>query len=99
MPVTSPRSVKRTHYVENGVATFELTRPDHSEWERRFGAVVEAGLPFITATIDGEAVGNAYCRPWRARPAYRHTAEDSVYVASHAVGRGVGGKLLDTHCL
>jgi L-amino acid N-acyltransferase YncA len=34
--------------------------------------------------------------PWKSRPAYRHTVEDSVYVAPHAVGLGVGGHLLDT---
>ena len=35
------------------------------------------------------------CSQWKTRPAYRHTVEDSVYVAPHAVGRGVGGRLLD----
>jgi L-amino acid N-acyltransferase YncA len=29
------------------------------------------------------------------RPAYRHTVEDSVYLAPHALGQGVGGRLLD----
>ncbi|MGV0789804.1 N-acetyltransferase family protein [Mycolicibacterium sp. XJ2] len=83
------------HYVENTVATFELVRPDRVEWNRRYGAVIEAGLPFLSAVLDGEIVGYAYCAPWKTRPAYRHTVEDSVYVAPYAVGRGVGGKLLD----
>jgi L-amino acid N-acyltransferase YncA len=83
------------HHVRNGVATFELTPPDRAELVRRLQAVIDAGLPFLTATRDGEVVGYAYCTPWKTRPAYRHTVEDSVYVAPHAVGRGVGGKLLD----
>jgi phosphinothricin acetyltransferase len=83
------------HHVETGVATFELTAPDLPEWQRRFDAVTSAGLPFLTATLDGEIVGYAYCAPWKPRPAYRHTVEDSVYVAPQAVGRGVGGYLLD----
>jgi L-amino acid N-acyltransferase YncA len=83
------------HHVRNGVATFELTPPDRAELVRRLQAVIDAGLPFLTATHDGEVVGYAYCTPWKTRPAYRHTVEDSVYVAPHAVGRGVGGKLLD----
>lgn len=83
------------HYVEHSVATFELTRPDLAEWERRFAAVASAGLPFHSAILDGDIVGYAYCAPWKTRPAYRHTVEDSVYVAPHAVGSGVGGKLLD----
>ena len=40
--------------------------------------------------------GYVYCAPWKTRPAYRHTVEDSVYLAPRAVGRGIGGALLDT---
>jgi L-amino acid N-acyltransferase YncA len=83
------------HHVRSGVATFELTPPDSAEWLQRFRAVTADGLPFLTATLDGEIAGYAYCAPWKARPAYKHTVEDSVYVAPHAVGRGVGGGLLD----
>lgn len=83
------------HHVRTGVATFELTAPDLAEWRRRFAAVTSQGLPFLTATLDDDIVGYAYCVPWKSRPAYRHTVEDSVYVAPHAVGLGVGGQLLD----
>ena len=83
------------HHVETGVAAFELTAPDATEWQRRMHAVTGAGLPFLTATLDGRVAGYAYCAPWKTRPAYRHTVEDSIYVAPDAVGRGVGGLLLD----
>ena len=83
------------HHVRTGVATFELVAPDPAEWQRRMAAVTEAGLPFLTATLDGRVAGYGYCGPWKARPAYRHTVEDSIYVAPDAVGRGVGGRLLD----
>ena len=83
------------HHVRTGVATFELTPPDSSEWLKRLQEVTERELPFLTATLDGEVAGYAYCVPWKTRPAYRHTVEDSVYLAPHAVGRGVGGRLLD----
>jgi len=83
------------HYVRSGVATFEVTPPDRAEWRRRFDAVSQSGLPFVTATLGGEVAGYAYCSPWKTRPAYQHTVEDSVYLAPHAVGRGLGGKLLD----
>lgn len=82
-------------HVRTGVATFELTPPDRTEWERRFGDVVQRGLPFLTATLAGQVAGYAYCAPWKSRPAYRHTVEDSVYVAATAAGMGIGGKLLD----
>ena len=83
------------YHVRTEVATFELTPPDRSEWLQRLRAVTAHGLPFLTATLDGEVAGYAYCVPWKTRPAYQHTVEDSVYVAPQAVGRGVGGRLLD----
>jgi L-amino acid N-acyltransferase YncA len=83
------------HHVETGVATFELTAPDRAELSRRLQTVTDAGLPFLTAALDGEIAGYAYCTPWKTRPAYRHTVEDSIYVAPDAVGRGIGARLLD----
>jgi L-amino acid N-acyltransferase YncA len=83
------------HHVNTGVATFELDAPDVPELRRRFDAVTAQRLPFLTATLDGEVAGYAYCTPWKTRPAYRHTVEDSVYLAPHAVGCGIGGGLLD----
>ncbi|MCZ8381072.1 GNAT family N-acetyltransferase [Mycobacterium sp. CPCC 205372] len=83
------------HHVRTGVATFELKPPDSAEWRRRLEAVRSAGLPFLVATVYGEVIGYAYCAPWKPRPAYRHTVEDSVYLAPDATGRGAGGLLLD----
>ncbi|WP_091506281.1 GNAT family N-acetyltransferase [Amycolatopsis sacchari] len=83
------------HYVEHSVATFELEPPDLAEWERRFAAVTGAGLPFLVGELDGAVAGYAYCSPWKPRPAYRQTVEDSIYLAPDAVGKGLGGLLLD----
>ena len=58
-------------------------------------AVIDAGLPFVSAETDGDIAGYAYCGQWKSRAAYRHTVEDSIYLAPGAVGRGVGGRLLD----
>jgi L-amino acid N-acyltransferase YncA len=89
------------HYVRTGVATFELTAPDRPELLRRFHTITAHGLPYLTTTLDGEVAGYAYCAPWKTRLAYRHTVEDSVYIAPHAVGRCIDGRLLDellAHC-
>ena len=83
------------HHVRTGVATFEFDPPDAQEWAGRFGAVIDSGLPFITAEMSGTIAGYAYCAQWKSRPAYRRTVEDSIYLAPHAVGRGIGGRLLD----
>jgi L-amino acid N-acyltransferase YncA len=83
------------HHVRTGVATFEVDAPDAQQWRLRFAAVIEAGLPFISAEMDGDIVGYAYCGRWKSRAAYRHTVEDSIYLAPDAFGRGIGGRLLD----
>lgn len=83
------------HYVEHSVVTFELLAPDQAEWQRRFASITAAGLPFLVACESDDVVGYAYCSPWKTRPAYRHTVEDSIYLAPAAAGRGIGGLLLD----
>jgi L-amino acid N-acyltransferase YncA len=83
------------HHVRTGVATFEIEPPDARKWRRQFDAVLDSGLPFLTAERNGDIAGYAYCVQWKSRPAYRHTVEDSVYLAPDAVGHGVGGRLLD----
>jgi phosphinothricin acetyltransferase len=82
------------HYVATSVATFELDPPDADEWHRRFNAISDAGLPFLVTERDGAIAGYAYCAPWKTRPAYRATVEDSVYVAPSAVGQGCGTELV-----
>lgn len=82
------------HHVETGVATFELIPPHREEWEHRLATGRMSELPFLTAALDGEIVGYAYCSPWKPRPAYRHTVENSIYLAAQAAGRGIGTLLL-----
>jgi phosphinothricin acetyltransferase len=80
--------------VLTGAASFEVVPPDGAELARRRADVLSRGLPYVTATLDGEVVGYAYAAPYRLRPAYRYTLEDSVYVRHDAFGRGVGRTLL-----
>jgi phosphinothricin acetyltransferase len=61
---------------------------------RRHAAVKELGLPYLVAEQEGQVVGYAYATTYRPRAAYRHTIEDSVYVASGMSGRGIGRALL-----
>ncbi len=80
--------------VVNGTASFELTPPDEAEMARRMQALLDAGYPYLAAEADGALLGYAYAGPYRPRPAYKLTVEDSVYVAPAAQGRGVGRALL-----
>ena len=82
------------HHVATGTASFETVAPDEAEMRRRRGVLVESGYPFLVAEVGHAVCGYAYAGPWRTRPAYRHSVESSVYVASSAQRRGVGKALL-----
>ncbi|CAM5247667.1 MULTISPECIES: GNAT family N-acetyltransferase [Streptomyces] len=49
-------------------------------------------------TVPGDTrrtvAGYAYAGPWRPKPAYRHTAEDAIYLAPGRTGAGLGAALL-----
>ncbi len=82
------------HYVINTVATFETCPPTREDWIDKQYAVRKAGFPFLVGTVDGEVVGYAYVTGWRAQGAYRHTVENSIYLAPGHLGRGHGRALL-----
>lgn len=81
-------------HVLTGLATFEEVPPSADELRARRAAVIGAGLPYLVAELDGAVVGYSYATAYRPRPAYRHTIEDSVYVADGLGGQGVGTALL-----
>jgi phosphinothricin acetyltransferase len=81
--------------VRHGTASFELEPPDAAEMARRRQTLVDAGFPYLVAEADGTVAGYAYAGPYRPRPAYRWSVEDSVYVAPALQRRGVGRTLLD----
>jgi L-amino acid N-acyltransferase YncA len=83
------------YHVLTGLASFEVTPPDAAEIARRQAAILARALPFLVAEVDGEVVGYAYAAPYRTRPAYRYTLEDSVYIDRGFVGRGIGRQLLE----
>ncbi|HXW26805.1 MAG TPA: GNAT family N-acetyltransferase, partial [Xanthobacteraceae bacterium] len=83
------------HHVLHGAASFELEPPDKAEMARRRHSVVEGGYPYLVAEADGRIVGYAYAGPYRPRPAYRHTVENSVYVRPGCERRGIGRALLE----
>jgi L-amino acid N-acyltransferase YncA len=83
------------HHVLHGTASFETEPPSLEEMTRRHAGIVRQGLPFVVAEFAGEVAGYAYAGPYRPRPAYRFTVEDSVYIRHDRVGRGIGRRLLD----
>ena len=83
------------HAVLNGTASFELMPPSEAEMQVRFETLKAQGYPYIVAADrKGRVLGYAYAGPFRLRPAYRWSVEDSIYICPDAYGRGAGGALL-----
>jgi phosphinothricin acetyltransferase len=75
--------------IDSGVATFETEPPSWEAWDAAHPEVR------VVAELDGRIAGWAALSPYSDRRCYRGVAEDSVYVASWAQGRGVGRALLE----
>jgi L-amino acid N-acyltransferase YncA len=69
-------------------------RPRSRTCARRRAEVLARGLPWLVAESDNQVSGFAYCNWFKPRPAYRFSAEDSIYLAPHANGQGLGRALL-----
>ncbi len=82
------------HHVLHGTGTFETVPPTLPEMTARRAEVLGRGLPWLVAELDGRVVGYAYCNWFKPRPAYRFSAEDSIYLHPDARGRGLGRQLL-----
>ncbi len=80
--------------VLHGTATFEIEPPNEAEMTRRFEILHAGGFPFLAAERAGRVLGYAYAGPYRARPAYRWTVEDSIYIDPPAQRQGIGRALL-----
>ena len=83
------------HAVLHGTATFEVTPPDEAEMATRMQTLLTQGYPYIVAvSAAGEVVAYAYAGPFRTRPAYRWSVEDSIYIDPGHHGKGIGRALL-----
>jgi L-amino acid N-acyltransferase YncA len=83
-----------SHYVTSSVITFEVTPPTAEHWRRIRDDLAARDLPFLVCECGGKVAGYAYAAPWRAKPAYRHTVESTIYLAPGHTGRGLGRQLL-----
>ena len=82
------------HHVLHGTGTFETEPPTAVDMAARRADVLAKNLPYLVAEQDGRVVGFAYCNWFKPRPAYRYSAEDSIYIADEARGQGLGAQLL-----
>jgi phosphinothricin acetyltransferase len=80
--------------VLGGTNTFDITPRgpvEHARWMARH----EGAHPLVVAEVGGgEVAGFGALSPFRSRPAYATTVEDSVYVAPVHQGAGIGRAIL-----
>ncbi|WP_047217409.1 MULTISPECIES: GNAT family N-acetyltransferase [Delftia] len=84
------------HHVLHGTGTFETDPPSEADMATRRADVLAKGLPYLVAVdAQGQVLGFAYANWFKPRPAYRFSAEDSIYVHDAVRGQGVGRLLID----
>ena len=86
------------HHVLHGTGTFEIEPPSLQDMTVRREDVLSKGLPYLVIEDQGQVQGFAYCNWFKPRPAYRFSAEDSIYLATNASGMGWGRLLLSELC-
>ncbi|MDM0112984.1 N-acetyltransferase family protein [Variovorax sp. J22R133] len=82
------------HHVLHGTGTFETEPPTAADMATRRADVLSKNLPYLVAEREGQLLGFAYCNWFKPRPAYRFSAEDSIYMDEAARGQGLGVQLL-----
>jgi len=86
------RSIYNLEVTESTV-TFDLV-PRTLEQQQAYLVARSGAHAVLVAEDDGDIVGFASFSPYRDRPAYSTTVEDSVYVRRDQQGKGVGKLLL-----
>ena len=76
------------HHVLHGTGTFEITPPTEDDMATRRGDVLSKALSYLVLEDNEGVAGFAYCNWFKPRPAYRFSAEDSIYLAERATGKG-----------
>ena len=81
------------YFITNTFITFEEEPVSADEICTRISNSISASLPWLVLEDNGEVIGYAYATQWRARPAYKHSVETTVYLSKNYSGKGLG-KLL-----
>jgi L-amino acid N-acyltransferase YncA len=86
------------HHVLHGTGTFEIDPPSVADMTTRRSDVLAKGLPYLVVEKNKQILGFAYCNWFKPRPAYRFSAENSIYMHPDSRGQGLGKLLLSELC-
>jgi phosphinothricin acetyltransferase len=85
-------------HVLHGTGTFEIEPPTAADMNTRRADVLAKGLPYLVVEDAGRVLGFAYCTWFKPRPAFRFSAEDSIYMESTSHRQGLGRALMAELC-
>lgn len=80
------------HYIKHSTVTFEIDTLSSGQIAERITGTLP-NYPHLVLEEDDQILGYAYLTRYRARSAYAHVAESSVYVKPDSHGRGIGRRL------
>lgn len=80
------------HYILHAPATFEEEPLSPDSMLHRILDTTRI-YPWFVWEESGGITGYCYARQWRERPAYRHSAEATIYLHPSATGKGIGSLL------
>lgn len=83
------------YYIENTTITFEEEPISDDEMGKRINEIVPS-YPWLVYEYNETVLGYAYATRWKARAAYRHSVELSIYISKDNLGKGIGKKLYET---
>ena len=79
-------------YVDGTAISFELNAPGEAEFAARIVSAL-ANWAWLVAEVGGQPIGYAYGTAHRARKAYAHSVETSVYISRNFHRGGIGHAL------
>jgi phosphinothricin acetyltransferase len=80
-------------YIAETTITFETEELSDAEMLARIKEL-SAHYPYFVCDIDGVVVGYCYAHPWKARAAYQHTYETTIYLSPAYQHQGIGSALM-----
>ncbi len=84
------------HYVQNSSVTFDMVPRSLEQQEAWLSARSGALAVIVAVDGDDQVMGFASLSPYKDRPAYRTSVENSIYVAPGMERRGVGRTLMSS---
>ena len=83
------------YYIENSYANFEDKKITFKEFYKNYKNIILKKLPYLVALDNEIVVGIAYLTKFREKSGYRYTFENTIYIHTNYINKGIGNKLLN----